>query len=165
MGGNGSQSIYQYCKQIDRLGLPVQIIACCGKSQAIKTKVDIYAKISDIPIYSFGFTQEIPELMQLSDLLITKPGSVSVAESITQNLPILIDASSYIMWQEKGNDKYISENQIGRAFYSKAELSQHLTELVNDPAQYALIKKKMQDFPRQPSTALITDHILQPATL
>ncbi len=165
MGGNGSQSIYHYCKQIDRLGLPVQIIACCGKSQAIKSKVDIYAKISAVPIHTFGFTQEIPELMQLSDLLITKPGSVSIAESISQNLPILIDASNYIMWQEKGNDKYISENQIGRAFYSKAELSQQLIELVNDPEAYAQIKNKMLAFPKLNANEIITQQILLPAVL
>ena len=162
MGGNGSNSIYKYCKQIDSLGLPVQIIACCGKSQLIKTKVEIYAKISKVPIYAFGFTQEIPELMQVSDLLITKPGSVSIAESITQNLPILIDASTYIMWQEKGNDKYISDHQIGMAFYNTDELSQKLKLLVKDTEAYANIKAKMLAFPKQNATQIITDSLLSP---
>jgi UDP-N-acetylglucosamine:LPS N-acetylglucosamine transferase len=160
MGGNGSQSIYKYCKQINDLGLPVQIIACCGKSKTIKAKVEIFAKVSKIPIHVFGFTKDIPELMKVSDVLITKPGSVSIAESITQELPLLIDASSYIMWQEKGNDAYIEQNEIGMAFRTKYELTEKLTKLVAQPECYQAIKNKMTAFPKKNSTQLIANILI-----
>lgn len=160
MGGNGSYSIYTYCKLIENLNLPVQIIACCGKSKSLKEKIEIFSKNSKIPIYTFGFTKEIPELMQMSDLLITKPGSVSIAESITQNLPILIDASSYIMWQEKGNDEYIEKNNIGGAFRSKKELTEKLIDLVKNKEKYNSIKNSMINFPKINSTNLIARALL-----
>jgi processive 1,2-diacylglycerol beta-glucosyltransferase len=162
MGGNGSYSIYNYCKIIEQLGLPVQIIACCGKSKSIKEKVENFAKTAETPIYAFGFTREIPELMKISDLLITKPGSVSITESISQDLPILIDASNYIMWQEKGNAEYIEANNIGMAFRSKQELTEKLTELVLNKEKYKIIKDNMVSFPKTNSTSIIAKAILNP---
>ncbi len=160
MGANGSKSIYTYCKLIESLNLPVQIIACCGTSHVIKSKVEIFAKISSIPIHAFGFTREIADLMKVSDLLITKPGSVSIAESISQNLPIFIDASTYIMWQEKGNDEYIEKHQLGKAFRSPDELAQKLTDLVNHREKYTAIKQTISDFPRQNAAEIIARHLV-----
>ena len=160
MGGNGSYSIYKYCQLIEQLGLAVQILACCGKSKSIKEKVDLFAKTAKTTIRVFGFTTEIPELMKISDVLITKPGSVSIAESISQNLPLLIDASKYIMWQEKGNDEYIEQNNIGLAFRSKTELAEQLAELVKCPEKYASIKDSIVKFPKINSSHLIAQHLL-----
>jgi len=160
MGANGSQSIYKYCQFIDSLGLPIQILACCGKSQQLKTQLEHYAKSSRVPIQVFGFTREIDQLMQISDLLLTKPGSVSIAESINQNLPLLIDASNYIMWQERGNDVYIEQHKIGMAFRSRQSLAAILDLLLTQREKYAALKTQLQNFPKQNATALIADHLL-----
>ncbi|PKL75506.1 MAG: hypothetical protein CVV27_15000 [Candidatus Melainabacteria bacterium HGW-Melainabacteria-1] len=165
MGANGSQSIYQYCKLIDHLGLPIQLIACCGKSTLLKAQLELYAQSSNTPIHVFGFCREIDELMQVSDLLLTKPGSVSIAESIAQNLPLLIDASNYIMWQERGNDSYIEQHQIGMAFRSRQGLKAILSHLLDQPAKYAALKANLQNFPKQNATALIAEHLLMAKSL
>jgi len=161
MGANGSQSIYSYCKLIDSLGLPIQIIACCGKSRQVQALLEVYARSSKNPIKVMGFTREIDELMQVSDLLLTKPGSVSLVESITQNLPLLIDASNYIMWQERGNDTYVEQHKIGMVFRSRQGLKAILDLLLNQPEKYADLKRNLQNFPKQNSTALIAEHLLQ----
>ncbi len=162
MGGNGSYSIYNYCNLINNMDLPVQIIACCGKSNSLKEKVTKFAKTSKMPIYVFGFTKEIPELMRISNLLITKPGPGSITESISQNLPILIDASKYIMWQERGNAEYIETNNIGMAFRSMKEFSKKLADLVTNKEKYQLIKNNMVNFPKTNSTSMIAKEILNP---
>ncbi len=160
MGANGSQSLYHYCRLIERLNLPIQIIACCGKSAGLKAQLEMFAKTAKTPIQVLGFTREIAELMQVSDLLLTKPGSVSIAESITQNLPLLIDASSYIMWQERGNDEYIEKHKIGKAFRSRQGLEAILSLLVTQPKHYAELKQNIQNFPKQNSTAIIAEHLV-----
>lgn len=160
MGANGSQSMYHYCRLIERLGLPIQILACCGRSAGLKAQLERFAKSSRVPIQVFGYTREIAELMQISDLLLTKPGSVSIAESITQNLPLLIDASSYIMMQERGNDEYIERHKIGRAFRSRQGLAAILDLLITQPEHYAALKHNIQNFPKQNATAIIAEHLI-----
>lgn len=161
MGANGSQSIYEYCRLIDQLKLPIQILACCGKSSLLKEQLSQYAKKARTPIQVFGFTREIPELMSVADLLLTKPGSVSIAESIARSLPLLIDASSYIMWQEQGNDAYIEKHRIGKAFRSRQGLKALLSLLVNEPEKYAQLKENISRFPKQNATALIARHLIE----
>jgi UDP-N-acetylglucosamine:LPS N-acetylglucosamine transferase len=160
MGGSGAYSIYKYSKIIDELGLPVQIIACCGKSKSLKEKVEKLSKVSDIPIHVFGFTKDIPEIMKISDILITKPGPGSIAESISQNLPMLIDASNYIMWQERGNAEYIEENNLGMVFRSISEFNKKITDLVINKDNYKSIKNSMVNFPKNNATNIIAKSIL-----
>jgi processive 1,2-diacylglycerol beta-glucosyltransferase len=38
----------------------------------------------------FSYTDRISDLMDISDLIITKPGGVSIAEALVKQLPILI---------------------------------------------------------------------------
>ncbi|MFN8674422.1 MAG: glycosyltransferase [Candidatus Sericytochromatia bacterium] len=162
MGGYGSYSIYKYSKLIEELNLPVQIIACCGKSKSLYENVTKLSKESKTPIKVLGFTDKLPELMAISDVIISKPGSVTVVESINQNLPLLIDASNYIMWQEKGNAEYIEENKIGMAFRSETDLSEKIKFLVTNKDKYLEIKNNIVNFPKSNATNFIAKAILEP---
>lgn len=56
-------------------------------------------------IRTFGFVTNIPELMTISDAVITKPGGITVTECLTLNKPmILINKTA---GHEKGNFKYL----------------------------------------------------------
>lgn len=160
MGANGSQSIYRYCRQIERLNLPLQIIACCGNSPRLQAQVKAFAARSRTPIHALGFSRDMPELMQVADLLLTKPGSVSIAESLSQDLPLLIDASNFIMWQERGNDQYIESHGLGFAFRSRQGLLARLNQLVTSPEAYRALKQRLVDFPKPQAAARITEVLL-----
>lgn len=161
MGGNGSQSIYDYAKAIEQSQLPLQIIACCGRNQKLYERLTLLAKISKTPIHVQGFTHEIPYWMRLSDLLLTKPGSVTIAESISQKLPLMIDATRYIMWQEKGNAEYLEKYKIGLSFRSQDELMDKLKGLVLQSERYAELKAQMEKFPRHNAAETIAEYLLR----
>lgn len=160
MGANGSQSMFHYCRLIEKLNLPVQVVACCGHSKGLKKSIDLFARQSSMPIHTMGFTREIPDLMAVSDLLLTKPGSVTLAESISKGLPVLIDASSYVMMQEQGNDAFFEAHKLGKVFRSRQELKGLLSLLIQDPDKYAELKHHMQNFPKPNATAHIAQTLL-----
>lgn len=76
-------------------------------------------KIEDNRIYPFEFTENINELMAMSDLIISKPGGVTLTESMAMNLPIAI--REYLPGQEERNIQFILNNHIG--IYAKEETS------------------------------------------
>ncbi|MBQ2365652.1 MAG: hypothetical protein II293_00675, partial [Bacteroidaceae bacterium] len=39
-------------------------------------------------VLNFGFTERIPELMDASDFLVTKPGGITVSEALAKELPM-----------------------------------------------------------------------------
>lgn len=70
----------------------IQVIAIAGKNEKMKESfekiVEENNKKDTIKVLSF--TDKVPELMAISDLVITKPGGLTVSESLVSGLPLLI---------------------------------------------------------------------------
>ena len=56
------------------------------------------------------FTNQVPELMSISDLVVTKPGGLTTSESLASHLPMLI--INPIPGQEEENAKLLVKNGI-----------------------------------------------------
>ncbi len=59
------------------------------------------------------FTDKIPELMAMADLIITKPGTLSTTESLAMRLPILMDCTNSVIDWEQANIDLIKEYGVG----------------------------------------------------
>lgn len=143
MGGTGNKNIYNFSNLLNESGLPIQIIACCGKDEKLKSKMDNLSKKSNIPIAPLGFTLDVSKLMSASNVIVTKPGPGTIVEAISKDLPIIIDNTAYTMWQERGNVSYVAENNLGRVISKREELIPTIKELVNDPKLYNQIIQSM----------------------
>jgi len=53
----------------------------------------------------FGYTRQIPMLMDAADLLISKPGGLTSSEALAKNLPMII--TNPIPGQEERNARYL----------------------------------------------------------
>lgn len=91
----------------------IQIIAIAGKNEKMKAAfqevVDRYNKNDKVKILSY--TQEVPELMSISDLVVTKPGGLTTSESLASNLPIIV--INPIPGQEEENAEFLESKGIG----------------------------------------------------
>ena len=61
----------------------------------------------------FGFIENIAELMQLADLLITKPGPGTLNEAIAAKIPVFVDNTSHTLYWEKINIDMVCRLGIG----------------------------------------------------
>lgn len=91
MGGGGGlmplDAIIAACAELVN---PVQFIIVAGHNQTMYQKVEKIKHTINKPILLYGFTDNVHELMQAADLLISKPGGVSSAEALAAGLPIII---------------------------------------------------------------------------
>ena len=90
----------------------IQVIAIAGKNEKIKKHFEeIVKKANKLDcIKVLPFTDKVPELMAISDLVITKPGGLTITESLASNLPIV--AISPIPGQEEENAEFLEENGV-----------------------------------------------------
>lgn len=86
--GFGKDKLFQMLKSIIENFPHLQIIAISGKNKKIKNHFDnivletnSYDNVKVLP-----YTTKIPELMSVSDLVITKPGGLTTTESIASRL-------------------------------------------------------------------------------
>ena len=56
--------------------------------QQFEAIVSKYEKIENVCI--LGFTNQVPELMHISEFVVTKPGGLTTSESLACNLPMVI---------------------------------------------------------------------------
>ena len=88
---------------------PAELVVVCGKN--IKLHDDLMLHASEHPnMKVFGYVDNMPELYSVADLLISKPGGLSVAECLQRNLPVLV--TSYMPGQEKLNLDYLVGNRL-----------------------------------------------------
>lgn len=113
MGGSGGKSAYEYARKIGKMDLDTHLIVCAGYNEKLKKNL---SKIKLHPSNSMtilGFTQEVADLMAISDLIITKPGPGTINEAISMQLPVLIDNVDAALFWEKANMDMVVRYGIG----------------------------------------------------
>jgi len=83
----------------------IQIIAVTGSNKKLKSHLEGLACNSDKSVHILGYTDKISELMDISSLLITKPGGITISEALVKKLPILI--TTPIPGQEERNAQFL----------------------------------------------------------
>lgn len=70
----------------------IQVIAIAGKNEKMKQSFEriVLEKQRVDSIKVLPFTDKVPELMAISDLVITKPGGLTVSESLACELPLMV---------------------------------------------------------------------------
>lgn len=108
-GGDGMGPLYEMASAINDSRLDMALSIVCGRNQQLKKDLE---KIRwKIPANIYGFTRQMPEMMQASDVLITKAGPGTITEAINCGLPIIL--YSRLPGQEEGNVDYVVDNNVG----------------------------------------------------
>lgn len=68
----------------------IQLIVICGKNKKLFEQLKIKKSDSRVRLHIFGFMDNIDEFMGASDCIITKSGGLTVSESLSKQLPMII---------------------------------------------------------------------------
>jgi 1,2-diacylglycerol 3-beta-galactosyltransferase len=108
-GGVGLPSLLVTAKRISLAAPEAQLIVVAGKNEPLRRKL---ARVSfSGPNRVYGFCEKIPELMRAADLLVTKSGPSTIAESLACGLPMII--SDCFRPQEVGNVNWLVQVGAG----------------------------------------------------
>ena len=105
-GGYGIGPIEGIVRAIDSVQMPVQIIAVCGFNEKLAKKLELLRPHLKHEMKVLGFVYNIYEYMEVSDLLISKSGGITTAESLFKDLPMLV--VSPIIGQETRNCDFLT---------------------------------------------------------
>ena len=111
-GGDGMGNLEKFTASLYYSGLPIQLIVVAGRNRKLQSHLEEMAKEGEIPLKVFGYTQDVPDLMAGSDLLLTKAGPGSIAEALLKEIPVII--ISYVPGQEEGNVRWVEEEKFGK---------------------------------------------------
>ncbi len=136
MGGSlGMGALKGAFRSLFSSALDIQLIAVCGNNKKLREALETTASSNPGRSMIFGYTGEIPSLMAASDLLVTKPGGLTVSEAMTMNLPIAI--ISPIPGQERQNARYLINSGMAIEFKEGDYLAGIMAQLFANPVRLA----------------------------
>lgn len=134
-GGDGIPRGEKIIKELMSNINNANVILVCGKNKRLYTYANKLKKKKNYNnLTVFGYVDFVYELLNISDIVISKCGASTFMEILlTQKIPIIND---YIWEQEKGNVDYLVENDMG--IYEKHihELPHIINKLINDSDYY-----------------------------
>lgn len=127
--GLARKNIFEYMQTLANSEENIQVVAVSGKNKKVYEKFKQIAEDKE-NIKVFEFTNKVPELMSIADLVITKPGGITSSESLASNVPIL--AINPIPGQEEENAEFLEENKVAIWLRPKDKLEEKLKEMLKD---------------------------------
>lgn len=89
--------------------LPAHFVVVAGKNQALQKELEKkYGQRQNIRI--LGYVDFMPELYRIADLVVTKPGGLTISECLMYGLPIVIH--TWLPGQEQINYEFLLKNRL-----------------------------------------------------
>lgn len=141
---------------VDLLYKDIQILVVCANNKRLYTRL----KNKNYPdVRVFGFIDNIQELMSVSDIIITKPGGLTISESLTMDLvPIFIAA---IPGQETENIKILTKKGIGIKARNTASIKDIILDFKNRPDKLKSIKENISRIKKPFATRELCNAVCQ----
>ncbi len=137
---------------MDKLGLNREMLAKLNAVKNTKTTVvtggntALYKRLtcgeSLEHVEILGFTDDIAALMDQSDLVVTKPGGVTLFEAINKDLPVILKSS--MVGQEEENVNFIKNKGIG-ILIEEDQLHLQVEKALNSPDSLIELRNNIQN--------------------
>ncbi len=141
-GSIGYDSVFPYFVNLVKASFNIDIIFICGKNKNLKLKCDQYIKNNEIKnVIVLGFTKDVFNLLNISSVIITKPGGSTLNEIIEMKKPsILIPGMG---GQEKANSKFMAKKHYSLNVRSSKGLVRKVKFCLNYPFVVNSMKNKL----------------------
>lgn len=106
-----------------------------------------------------AFTNKVPELMSISDLVISKPGGLTTSESLASNLPMII--INPIPGQEEENAEFLESKGTGIWLRKNDSSREVLKSIIDDSTKLKEMKKNTEQLAKKHSTDDICNVLLE----
>lgn len=137
----------------------MKLYVVCGNNKTLKTELDQLVTLTNtkLDIEVLGFTDKVHELMDLSDVIITKPGGLTVSESLKKKLPMIVPY--FIPGQEGENLDFLTLVNIAVEVRDVRRISKIVAYLMDHPIRLDGMKKEIEYISRNHSLQKVIEEI------
>lgn len=138
-----------------------QVIGIAGKNEKMKLAFENIVRENNCEenVKVLEFTNKVPELMSISDLVVTKPGGMTTTESLASELPMII--INPIPGQEVENAEFLESKNIAIWIRKDDDVNEVLKNLFESPTKLKEMKQNTKLLANINSTRDICDILLK----
>ena len=130
-GGQGLGPIKDIVKSLEKIKGPLQEIIIAGTNRKLYKSLKRKIKKCNKKILLFGFINFVNELMDICDIIISKPGGVTTAEVLSKRILMVIVKP--IPGQEANNSEYLIEKGAAIKVNDPKKIYSVIEDLLNNP--------------------------------
>lgn len=149
-GSFGVSNIIKLYRELEETDVPMQIIVITGKNKKLYESFE--KEIADgtkIPTRLVFFTDEVEKYMHASDLLVTKPGGLTVSEALACGLPMAVfDA---IPGQEEDNANFLATHEMCVRLKKDSDFAHEISSLLKEKERLHSMRDNCRGFDKSQS--------------
>ena len=134
-GGFGTGPMKEIVTEINNLEPDtrdkMQLIAICGKNELLFHELSKMTQVLKVRLKAFGYMNNVDEFMEVSDIIVTKPGGLTISEALTKTLPMIIVQP--ILGQETRNCKILTGYGTAVKARNTKEVCGYIEEFATSP--------------------------------
>jgi processive 1,2-diacylglycerol beta-glucosyltransferase len=158
MGGTqGLGPIKKLVRLMDRSSIDLQLIIACGTNKKLYNWLTRRRRKKKTVILPYA--NNIDELMQVSDVILTKPGGITTAEALAKSLPMLI--ISPLPGQEAMNTKFLLKEGVAVKAESPKDIEILLEELLENKNKLKAMSDKARMLAKPDSSVRVARMVLE----
>ena len=154
-GSIGSDFSYSYFKRLVKNEFDANIIFVCGKNEKLKIKCENFIELNSYKnVKVLGFSNEVNNLLNISDFVITKPGGISITECLEMRKPMILIPGNG--GQEIYNALFVKLSGYGTIAKSPDKLVKEVNLLLSNETLLNKLKSKLKKHEKNNSIKKIT---------
>ncbi len=159
-GGDGIPHGRRILEGILSNNIEVFVVIVCGKNKELFNQAtELKKQYNSENLLIFGYVDFVYDLINASDLVITKCGASTIMEILLLGkVPVVND---YIWEQEQGNVDFLIENDLGIYEPKLNKLPELINELITNNEKLTFYKSNIKNFGLQNGTGMVTEYLLK----
>ena len=145
-GGMGPVPLDQVVSSLELCNAPMQVLAVAGHDRNLRQRLELLRGRVAMDLHVFAWTENIPELMAVSDLLITKPGGLTTAEALAAGLPMIL--THPIPGPEERHVRYLVQNGVAQHAENLHDIPRLASRLLSSTDELAEIRRRAREWSR-----------------
>lgn len=158
-GGLGLGGVKATLDCLEKINTAIQILVVTGENPSLWSELKKQSAHSKHKVQVWGFSNNVQELMAVSDLLISKPGALTISEALAMELPMLLNEP--IPGQEKENAAYVEKTGAAIWLKDRANLTKVINEILLHSEKLISMRSNAKLHKRPNAARDIVSHIDQ----
>lgn len=135
----------------------LHITVVCGSNKLLFNEL-MQDYQNDINITILGYVSNMANLMNQSDVMVTKAGGISLSEALAIRIPLILTPA--VPGQEKDNARFFEKEGMAIVTKSEDEIVPAILALLKQPLLSRSLTKQMEKHFHPHASALIVDKVL-----
>lgn len=117
-----------------------QMVVVAGANESLRQQAEEAAREIRQPVKVYGFVNNMHELMDAADVVVTKPGGLTSSEVLAKGLPMLI--VDPIPGQEQRNAEHLLESGAALRLFDIQDAPWKVSSMLEDPTRLAEMRRR-----------------------